>query len=393
MTECKNKIILIGNFSHPLNPYSNIFDKKYRVTSGFGMRSHPNSGEQLLHKGIDYAAPSNSPVYATFSGKVSRVSWDLRDKNHGYGNWVEIEHPLGNNQSIYTRYGHLGVSKEDPRINVKVGDSVVKGQEIAKSGKTGGSTGYHLHYEVRKGISGRRNTPSTEEIFDPLNDVRYNPDLSELQLTNYENYVRNYIDYQKQQMPEEVINYTMSDQGITELANKIDEANKSMVSQLIKDHTSYNPVSSCFNPNSRSEELKEQFKRDLIRVRQNILSDIIKFKIELDQLQEEALNSCIDLNHFEEMASTKTLDQPKFSHQFTLAKEAMSHRLDQHLSQLRQQCSGIKFYIWRTKNDDKVRPSHQERNGKLFAYGNNDERPGDAYGCRCIAEPSNDKTI
>jgi SPP1 gp7 family putative phage head morphogenesis protein len=57
------------------------------------------------------------------------------------------------------------------------------------------------------------------------------------------------------------------------------------------------------------------------------------------------------------------------------------------INQLRQKCCGVKFYIWRTQNDDKVRPSHREKNGKLFAWDNNEEKPGDAYGCRCVAEP------
>jgi hypothetical protein len=344
MTECKNKTILRGDFSHPLDNQSNIFDKKYRITSVFGVRLDPIHGrEKIFHNGVDYASPSNSPVYATYSGRVSRVAWDMNNEDRGYGNWVEIEHPLANGESIYTRYGHLGVSQKDPRISVKVGDQVVKGQEIAKSGKTGGAKGYHLHYDVRKGRSGHYGSPTTETRFDPLNDVRYDPNLSQLEITNYEDYVKNYISNKKQEIPEDINDQTMSDQEINQLANQIDEENKSKVRQSIINHTSYAAINSCFDSNLESKNVKEQFKQELIKIKQNIITDIAKSKTELDDLEDQALSSCIDLNHLEETANAKTLTRDKIKHRFGIVKEAVSHKLDQDLNRLRQQCCGINF--------------------------------------------------
>jgi murein DD-endopeptidase MepM/ murein hydrolase activator NlpD len=105
-----------------------------RLTSGFGMRVHPVLGGLRQHTGIDLAAPTGTPVYATADGIVSRADW-----YSSYGLYVSIEHGA----SIQTRYGHLS------RLAVAAGDSVRKGDLIGYVGSTGRSTGPHLHYEVR----------------------------------------------------------------------------------------------------------------------------------------------------------------------------------------------------------------------------------------------------
>ncbi|PNU03857.1 M23 family metallopeptidase [Novosphingobium guangzhouense] len=105
-----------------------------RMTSSFGMRDHPILGGRRAHKGVDLAAPTGTPVYATADGKVSRASWFS-----GYGLFVSLEH----GGDMQTRYGHMS------RLNVADGQIVHKGDIIGYVGSTGNSTGPHLHYEVR----------------------------------------------------------------------------------------------------------------------------------------------------------------------------------------------------------------------------------------------------
>jgi len=105
-----------------------------RVSSGYGMRDHPVLRKRANHKGIDLAAPSGTPIYATADGTVERANWFS-----SYGNYIQIDH--GN--AIETRFGHLS------RIVVSDGQKVHKGDLIGYVGSTGRSTGPHLHYEVR----------------------------------------------------------------------------------------------------------------------------------------------------------------------------------------------------------------------------------------------------
>ncbi|MEO0057524.1 MAG: hypothetical protein RIT17_977 [Pseudomonadota bacterium] len=105
-----------------------------QLTSGYGMRNHPVLGGRRQHAGIDLAAPSGTPVYATADGIVGRADW-----YSSYGLYVAIEHGA----SMQTRYAHLS------RLAVAAGDNVKKGDLIGYVGSTGRSTGPHLHYEVR----------------------------------------------------------------------------------------------------------------------------------------------------------------------------------------------------------------------------------------------------
>jgi murein DD-endopeptidase MepM/ murein hydrolase activator NlpD len=104
------------------------------LTSRFGVRRHPISGDLRLHSGVDLAAPPGTPVYAPTAGYVSAATW-----NGGYGLFVAIEHGGG----MQTRYGHLS------RLAVASGQYVAAGTVIGYVGSTGNSTGPHLHYEVR----------------------------------------------------------------------------------------------------------------------------------------------------------------------------------------------------------------------------------------------------
>ena len=104
------------------------------ITSGFGYRDAPTAGASTYHEAIDIAAPAGSPVVAADGGKVTKVGY-----NGGYGISVTIDHGNGK----YTIYNHL----QD--YSVQKGDAVTKGQEIARVGSTGISTGPHLDFQVR----------------------------------------------------------------------------------------------------------------------------------------------------------------------------------------------------------------------------------------------------
>ncbi len=105
-----------------------------RLTSDFGMRTHPVLGGRRGHKGVDLAGPVGTPVIATADGVVSKAEWFS-----SYGLYVSLEHGA----EIQTRYGHMS------RLNVYGGQRVRKGDVIGYIGSTGRSTGPHLHYEVR----------------------------------------------------------------------------------------------------------------------------------------------------------------------------------------------------------------------------------------------------
>ena len=103
------------------------------MTSGFGMRMHPILGFTKMHTGIDFGAPTGTPVFAAGDGVVKEARWA-----GGYGRWLEIQH----NPQWATGYGHLS------GWAVKPGQRVHQGQVVAYVGSTGRSTGPHLHYEV-----------------------------------------------------------------------------------------------------------------------------------------------------------------------------------------------------------------------------------------------------
>lgn len=103
------------------------------ITSGFGGRADPFGGGHQFHKGIDFEADIGDPVLAVADGVVS-----FSGVRSGYGNVIEIDHGNG----YVTRYAH------NSQLERTVGDLVRSGQEIAKAGSTGRSTGAHVHLEV-----------------------------------------------------------------------------------------------------------------------------------------------------------------------------------------------------------------------------------------------------
>jgi len=110
--------------------------KKPVISSGFGMRRHPVYKVRKFHTGIDIPKAKGTAVYATGNGIVSRKGY-----SSGYGIFLEIRH-AGHFRSFYA---HLS------KTMVNVGDTVSIAEQIACVGNTGVSTGYHLHYEIRKG--------------------------------------------------------------------------------------------------------------------------------------------------------------------------------------------------------------------------------------------------
>lgn len=118
-----------GMFTHPCPGYS-------RISSYFGYREQPLAGASTNHKGVDFAAPTGTPIYAAAAGTVTSAGYSGKA-----GNLIIINHGNG----LQTYYMHCN------KIYVKAGQQVSKGQNIAAVGTTGNSTGPHLHFQVMSG--------------------------------------------------------------------------------------------------------------------------------------------------------------------------------------------------------------------------------------------------
>ncbi|KAA0875659.1 M23 family metallopeptidase [Nitrincola tapanii] len=110
--------------------------KGVRMGDRFGSRLNPVTKRRSPHHGIDFPAPTGTPIYATADGIVEQAGFD---QGSGFGNLIVLQHNFG----FKTYFAHLS------RLSVKAGQYVHKGQKIGYSGNTGRSTGPHLHYEVR----------------------------------------------------------------------------------------------------------------------------------------------------------------------------------------------------------------------------------------------------
>lgn len=137
------------------------------MASGFGYRSDPFTKVRKFHAGMDFAAPTGAPVFATGDGVVDRAD----NGSSGYGNHVVINHGFG----YETVYGHLS------RYNCRAGQRVKRGDIIGFVGSTGRSSGPHCHYEVHK----------NGEVVNPLNFYYGNISAAEYveisKLSNQEN--------------------------------------------------------------------------------------------------------------------------------------------------------------------------------------------------------------
>lgn len=130
------------------------------LSSSFGYRSDPFTGAGAMHAGLDFPGPMGTPILAAAPGRVVYVG-----QKSGYGNVVEIDH----GQGILTRYAHLS------GFTSKVGAQVAAGEQIAKMGSTGRSTGSHLHFEVRLNgvaVNPRRFLEAKADVLEVKDDAR-----------------------------------------------------------------------------------------------------------------------------------------------------------------------------------------------------------------------------
>ncbi len=118
----------LASWNHPL--------PTGRVSSSYGARVHPITGEERFHHGLDLAAPEGTPIHPVAPGRVV-----FSGSRGGYGNLVEVEHPDG----WTTRYAHA------EELLVAEGDWVTPERPLATVGQTGAATGPHLHFEARRG--------------------------------------------------------------------------------------------------------------------------------------------------------------------------------------------------------------------------------------------------
>ena len=105
------------------------------MRSGFGERDHPILRYTRMHTGVDWAAPTGTPIYAAGNGEIATVGWE-----GGYGRYIRVRHANG----YETGYGHMSAFAR----GIEPGTRVRQGQVIGYVGSTGLSTGAHLHYEI-----------------------------------------------------------------------------------------------------------------------------------------------------------------------------------------------------------------------------------------------------
>ncbi len=120
-----------------------------RLSSGFGMRRHPILGYSRMHKGVDFAAPTGTPIFAAGDGVV-----EYRGRRGGYGNYIRIRHRSG----YSTAYAHMSRYGR----SIKKGTRVKQGQVIGYVGTTGRSTGPHLHFEIL--LNGKHINPKKVKV-------------------------------------------------------------------------------------------------------------------------------------------------------------------------------------------------------------------------------------
>ena len=158
-----------------------------RLSSRYGNRKHPILGYTKMHRGLDFAAPSGTPIFAAGDGIIEKAGW-----NGSYGKYIRIRHT----GTYKTAYAHLsGFHK-----NLRIGKRVLQGKIIGYVGTTGRSTGPHLHYEVIK------------------NNVQVNPmkiklpagkNISKADINNFKRHVQNIIN-KKLALEKLILNKTLA---------------------------------------------------------------------------------------------------------------------------------------------------------------------------------------
>ena len=157
--EATNEISLVGeSIARPSENFVLPLSSTYRISSEYGYRIHPITGEKKLHAGIDLVGEHNGEILSVADGVVIYAG-----EQNGYGNCIEIKH-IVNGEAIYSFYAHLS------KIDVKVGEKVNKGQVIGLEGGAetdeghGTSTGHHLHFELRTASGSGHSVDPTKYI-------------------------------------------------------------------------------------------------------------------------------------------------------------------------------------------------------------------------------------
>ncbi|KAA3628939.1 MAG: M23 family peptidase [Bacteroidetes bacterium] len=140
--------------------------RSVRLLSGFGYRIHPIYKVRKMHAGIDFTAPTGTPIQATGNGTVIKAG-----RGTGYGKRVIIDHGYG----YQTLYAHMH------KIDVKVGQKVTRGEQIGQVGSTGASTAPHCHYEV---IHNDRKVNPIQFVMDGLSPEEYQELVNAASLEN-----------------------------------------------------------------------------------------------------------------------------------------------------------------------------------------------------------------
>lgn len=166
-----------------------------RLSSGFGARRHPVLGRMRMHKGVDYAAGSGTPIMAAGDARVQFVGW-----KGGYGRAVILDHGRG----YTTLYGHMSAFAK-----IRPGQRIAQGTVIGRVGSTGLATGPHLHYEFR--VNGVHRNPLSMTMPPPQ-------PLSGAALVAFKNETRRALD--KIREVEDVIYYPGEDTRVAKTATR-----------------------------------------------------------------------------------------------------------------------------------------------------------------------------
>ncbi len=120
-------------YSDPFNPLLRVVPSQTRISSNFGWRNDPFTGERTFHKGVDISAPKGTPIYPIKEGVVEEVGF-----SRSYGNYVRVRH----DDETVSLYAH------NEKNLIRKGEKVDTTTQIAKVGATGRATGSHLHFEI-----------------------------------------------------------------------------------------------------------------------------------------------------------------------------------------------------------------------------------------------------
>lgn len=127
--------VAVGDLSEFTAPFK--INVTYTITSYFGTRKDPLTGEESFHSGIDLTAPEGTEIVASAGGKIYKTGYEP----NGLGNYVKIQHDV-NGETYYTAYGHM----LDNSVVVSEGQIVNAGDKLGIIGTSGRSTGIHVHF-------------------------------------------------------------------------------------------------------------------------------------------------------------------------------------------------------------------------------------------------------